>query len=195
VTTLLLARHGETDWNRDGRWQGQADPPLNETGRAQAHELAAALRDDGIAAVYASDLRRARETAEIVAGVLGLPVDLDPRLREVDIGAWSGYTTAEVEQQFPDSSRRWRASDPAHAFEGGETYAAMGERVVEAVHEIVRQHDGERVLIVGHGGPIRSLLAHCAGISYEEQRRLRTHLDNCGVSRFVVEDGVLRGID
>jgi probable phosphoglycerate mutase len=195
VTILLVARHGETDWNRDGRWQGHADPPLNDTGRRQAHELAAALRGEPIAAVYASDLRRARETAEIVAADLGLPVTVDERLREVDVGAWSGLTMADLEERFPDSVRRWRGADPAHSFGDGETYAAMGERVVAAVEEIVGRHADERVLVVGHGGPIRSLLAHSAGISYEEQRHRKAHVDNCGVTRFAVEDGALRGID
>ncbi len=195
MTLLLVARHGETDWNRHGRWQGHADPPLNETGRAQARELAGALRDEGIAAVYASDLRRARETAEIVAAEIGLTVDVDERLREVHIGSWSGLTIEEVEERFPESMRRWRAADPHHTFDGGETYAAMGERVVAAVRDIVGRHEGEQVLIVGHGGPIRSLLAHSAGISYEEQRHRRAHVDNCGIARFAVENGVLRGLD
>ena len=195
MTTLLLVRHGETDWNRDGRWQGHADPSLNDTGRGQAHELARALADEEIAAVYASDLRRARETAEIVAAALGLPLEIEPRLREVDVGGWSGLTIEQIEQRFPETLERWRASDPEHAFQEGETYAAMGERVLAAVREIVDRHQGERVLIVLHGGPIRSLYATAAGISYEEQRHLRPHVDNCGVARFAVEDGILRGID
>src|SRR5215211_9126850 len=101
VTTILLARHGETDWNREGRFQGHADPPLNRTGRAQAFDLSRALAAEKLAAMYSSPLRRALETAEIVAASHGLePVTVDG-LREVDVGSWSGLTRAEIEQRFP----------------------------------------------------------------------------------------------
>jgi 2,3-bisphosphoglycerate-dependent phosphoglycerate mutase len=197
VTTLILARHGETDWNRDGRWQGHADEPLNDRGRAQAQALAEELADEQIAAVYASDLRRARETAEIVAARLGLdaPIEIDARLREVHVGGWSGLTMTEIETRFPDEVTRWQAGDPTHAFDGGESYALMGQRVVAAVEEIAARHPGEQVLVVLHGGPIRGLLAHAAGISYEEQRHRRRHLDNCGVVRLAVREGKFAGID
>src|SRR5581483_12433051 len=89
MTTLLLVRHGETDWNSERRWQGHADEPLNETGRAQAREVADELADRSIDAVYSSDLSRARETAEIIAARLGLSVTTDARLGEVDVGDWS----------------------------------------------------------------------------------------------------------
>src|SRR5438876_6792690 len=108
VTTLILARHGETDWNRDGRCQGHADPPLNERGREQALELAELLADEPIEAVYSSDLRRAHETARIVADRKGLDVIVDPQLRERDVGHWSGLTAAEIEERFPDQIRLWR---------------------------------------------------------------------------------------
>src|SRR5215211_8136133 len=104
VTAILLARHGETDWNREGRFQGWADPPLNDAGRAQAQALAERLREMPFDAVYASDLRRAFETAEIVAASHGVPVTPDPGLREVDIGSWSGLTRAEIEERFPGAA-------------------------------------------------------------------------------------------
>ena len=192
---MILARHGETDWNRSRRWQGQADAPLNERGRAQAHALAAELADEQVAAIYASDLSRARETAEIVAARLGRPVNVDRRLREVHVGGWSGLTIEEIEARFPDDVLRWYDGDPSHTFDGGETYAAMGERVVAALEEIATRHAGEQVLVVLHGGPIRAVLAHAAGITYEEQRHRREHLDNCGFVRVVVRDGAFIGID
>src|SRR5438093_966133 len=105
MTTLLLARHGETDWNREGRWQGWADPPLNESGRAQARELAEQLRLTPFDAVYSSDLLRAHETAEIVAAPHAVPVVADPGLREIDVGSWSGLTRAELQERFPDGER------------------------------------------------------------------------------------------
>jgi alpha-ribazole phosphatase len=196
VTTLILVRHGETDWNRDGRWQGHADAPLNERGREQARMLADELGDEDVAAVYSSDLSRARETAEIIAERLGGPrVKADDRLREVNVGGWSGLTTAEIHARFPDEVDRWRAGDRAHTFDGGESYAVMGERVVAALEDIATRHPDEQVLVVLHGGPIRALLAHAAGITYEEQRHRRAHLDNCGFVRFAVRNGVFAGID
>src|SRR5204862_6778501 len=97
VTTLILARHGETDWNRDGRFQGHADPPLNDRGREQARALASELAGDVLDAVYTSDLLRAHETAQIVAATKGLSVVVDPDLRERDVGEWSGLTLPEIE--------------------------------------------------------------------------------------------------
>lgn len=195
MTTLILVRHGETDWNRDGRWQGHADAPLNNRGREQARTLTDELGGEDVAAVYSSDLSRARETAEIVAAPLGRPVTVDVRLREVDVGGWSGLTTAEIQARFPDEVARWRNGDPRHTFDGGESYAAMGDRVVAALEEIAARHPDDQVLVVLHGGPIRALLAHAAGISYEEQRHRREHLDNCGFVRVAVRDGVFTGVD
>ena len=195
MTTLLLARHGETDWNRDGRWQGHTDTPLNERGRHQARELAARLAGERITAVYSSDLQRARETAETVAAAFGLPVRADPRLRELSFGAWEGLTTPQIERRFPEEAARWRADDGSPAFAGGETYTQMGERVVAALAEIAAAHQGEQILVILHGGPIRGLLAHAGGITYRQQRKLRTHLANCDVIRVAVENGSFTPID
>jgi probable phosphoglycerate mutase len=124
VTTILLARHGETDWNRERRWQGRADRPLNDTGRTQARQLAEVLASREIDAVYASDLLRARETAEIVADRLGLPVGLDPGLREVDVGDWAGRLASEIERDDPEGFRRWQ--EGRQGWRGGESYDEMG---------------------------------------------------------------------
>ena len=146
MTTILLARHGETDWNREGRWQGWADPPLNDTGREQARRLAGELRPMRFDAVYSSDLRRAHETAEILAAPHGAPVVVDTGLREIDVGSWSGLTRAEIAEQFPDGRRP-----------DGETHEEHGARVREAVARIARAHLGGRILLVGHGGTIRAI--------------------------------------
>src|SRR5688572_10410020 len=110
-TRILVARHGETDWNRLGSWQGQADPPLNDDGRRQAAALAEKLAGDRIAAVYSSDLRRASETAEALGTRLGVEVVLDRGLREIDVGSWSGLTRDEVETRFPEGFARWRGGE------------------------------------------------------------------------------------
>lgn len=194
MTTLHLARHGETDWNREGRWQGQMNTSLNERGREQARTLAESVRDEPIAAVYASDLDRAVETAQIVAQTIGVRVRRDGRLRELNFGRWEGLTTAEIEMRFPQEVARWRA-DGGVAGGGGESYEQMGERVVAALREIAATHPQEHVLVVLHGGPIRALLAHANGVTYDEQRRLREHLANCATVRVAVENGSFTPLD
>jgi broad specificity phosphatase PhoE len=146
VATILIARHGETDWNREGRWQGWADPPLNETGRAQARELAEQLRRLPFDAVYSSDLARAHETAEIVAEPHGMPVVVDPELREIDIGSWSGLTHEEIRARFPDGTRP-----------DGETREQHSARVRVAIERIARANLDRRVLVVTHGGTVRAV--------------------------------------
>lgn len=160
ATTILLARHGETDWNRDGRFQGHADPPLNDEGRRQSKLLAEQLSTDGIAAVYSSDLRRAAETAHIVAQRLGLGVVAEPALREIDVGSWSGLTRDEVAERFPEGFARWRQGELGH---DGETREQLANRVVPVVEAIAQAHPGETVLVVTHGGVIRALRRHADG--------------------------------
>jgi 2,3-bisphosphoglycerate-dependent phosphoglycerate mutase len=158
TTTLILARHGETDWNRDGRFQGHADPPLNATGRAQARRLAEVLADEAIDAIYSSDLRRAHETAEIVAARHGLGVVVDPDLRERDVGEWSGLTMPEIEERYPDELRRFREEGTSV----GESREALAQRVVAAVRRIADAHPAGQILVVTHGGALRTL-RHAAG--------------------------------
>ena len=193
MTTILLARHGETDWNRENRFQGHADPPLNETGRAQAAELAAALANEPLAAVYSSPLRRAFETAQIVATPHGLePVPVDA-LREVDVGSWQGLTRAEIEERFPEQFARWL--DYEQGWEDGESYDEMGQRVLAALLELAAAHAGERILAVSHGGPVRAAYAVADGIEHSEARRRGPVVANAFVAEFSVEDGVLRRVD
>jgi broad specificity phosphatase PhoE len=181
VSRLLLARHGETEWNRIGRWQGHADPPLNETGRRQAAELADSLRGSDIVAVYSSDLRRASETAHTIGKQLGLEVIEDPALREIDVGSWSGLTRAEVEQRFPEGYARWLHGQIGH---DGETREELTQRVVPATLRIAAAHPGEHVLVVTHGGVIRALRRHAAGDP-------GTAVVNGGTVAFALVEGVL----
>jgi probable phosphoglycerate mutase len=190
VATLLLARHGETDWNREGRFQGQSDPPLNDLGRAQARALADRLARVPLAAVYASPLRRAYETAELAAAPHGLPVRSAPALREVDVGSWSGLTRREAEERFPAGYRRWLAY--GEGWDDGETYAELAARVVPALLALAAAHDGLPVLAVTHGGPIRAAVAHAEAIDYAEARRTVAVVENCGLVRVAVEGGRLR---
>ncbi len=193
MTTILLARHGETAWNREGRFQGHADPPLNEAGRAQARELSAALAREQLAAVYSSPLRRALETAEIVAETHGLEPVLVEALREVDVGSWQGLTRAEVERRFPEQYARWL--DFGQGWDDGESYEQMGERVVAALLELAAAHDGDRILAVTHGGPIRAAFAFAAGTTHAQARRRGPAVDNIFVAEFAVGGGAFRRLD
>jgi broad specificity phosphatase PhoE len=193
VTTILLVRHGETDWNRDRRWQGHADPPLNERGREQARELARLLADVPLDAVHSSDLRRARETAEIVAAPAGIVVVAEPALREIDVGEWSGLTTPQIEQRFAAGYRRH--ANGGDGWELGETHAAMSARIVAAVGRIAAARPGGRVLCVLHGGVIRALLAHASGAELSEFRRAVPGPVNGGVAKIAVEGGTFRRVD
>jgi broad specificity phosphatase PhoE len=149
-TILLLARHGETDWNHEHRVQGHSDVPLNDTGRAQAAELGRRLDLSGVRSAYSSDLSRARETAEIVlAGRLPL-VTLES-LRERHFGTWEGLTNDEIFRRFPDTR-------DGRAWGDGETQDAMTARVIGTLLHLATVHAGERVLVVTHGGPVRSAL-------------------------------------
>jgi len=194
ATTVLLARHGETDWNAERRWQGHSDPPLNERGREQARALAEELGGAGIVAVYASDLRRSLETAEIVAARLGLPVHADARLREVDVGEWSGLTPDEIALRYPDAHARWIAYE-GHGWVDGESYEQLAERVVAALVEIAAEHPGGTVLAVTHGGPVRAVGAHCAGVPQLEYRRHHRVLGNCAVAAVAVEGRTIARLD
>jgi probable phosphoglycerate mutase len=190
VTTLLLARHGETDWNSERRWQGHTDRPLNERGREQARALAEELAGRTIDAVYSSDLLRARETAEIVAAELGLEVRVEGGLREVDVGSWSGLVHSDVEASDPDGFRRWQ--EGGKGWERGESYEEMRARVVAAVIELAAAHPGETLLVVTHGGSIRACRATAAGLTYGESRVSGIgSTENCAVVELRVADGRL----
>src|SRR5689334_4273153 len=146
-----------------------------------------------LASVYSSPLRRAYETAEVAAATRGLePVRVDA-LREVDVGSWSGLTREEIEQRFPDQYARWL--DYGQGWDDGETYEAMADRVVEAVLELAAAHDGERILAVSHGGPMRAVSAFADRVTYAEARRRSPVVGNTAVLEFAVEAGALRRLD
>jgi broad specificity phosphatase PhoE len=185
MTTLLLARHGQTDWNLEHRWQG--DPPLNDTGRDQARSLAQSVGASPLDGLYSSDLQRARETAEIVAGQLGLPVQVDPRLREIDVGEWAGHTSPELERRFPSSFKRYR--EGGTGWEQGESYEAMVARVGAALPAIAATWPGGRLLLVTHAGVL------CAAwLASGRQLADWDGVQNGDLHEVAVEDGRLRWV-
>ena len=186
-------RHGETDWNRDNRFQGHADPPLNDAGRAQASALAANLAGMALAAAYTSPLRRARETAEVLGAALGLtPVD-DSSLMEIDVGSWSGLIRTEIEERFPAGFARWL--EGRHGWDDGETNDDLGARVVAGLLEIGARHPDAAVLAVTHGGPIRSALAAADRIPFDGAHGSIHGIGNCTVVELAVRDGALERRD
>lgn len=192
MTALILARHGETDWNIEHRWQGWADQPLNETGRAQARDLADRLGGRRIDAIYASDLLRARETAEIVGARLELPVQLERGLREVNVGEWSGLTLAEIEARFPEGFRRWQ--EGGVGWIDGESYEEMGRRVIQTVVRISADRPDGTILVVTHGGSIRACRGESEGLGYTDPVVSEiSSTQNCGVVELRVAAGRLAG--
>ncbi|MBP7692944.1 MAG: histidine phosphatase family protein [Anaerolineales bacterium] len=163
MTLLYLIRHARSTWNAEGRWQGHADPPLDPAGCEQAEALARQLRGEPLAAIYSSPLARARQTAEAVARVQGLPVRLDERLKERHVGAWSGLTEAEVRARYPEQFRPdWWVLGPP----GGEGQAALQARTLAAWHEILAAHPEATVAIVSHGGSLNAGLAGLIGLPF-----------------------------
>jgi broad specificity phosphatase PhoE len=164
VVHVYLARHGETDWNAQQRWQGHTDVPLNDQGREQARAIGAALRSAGIARIAASDLARAHETARIVAGELGIAVTLvDRDLRERAFGVFEGLTREECEAKHPNEWRAWLEERRTPA--GAETQEALAGRVTAAIARVARDaaDAGSSALVVTHGGALRAAVAAATG--------------------------------
>ena len=152
TTTLILIRHGETEWNREGRVQGHLDSALTPDGFAQAQACALRLQSDSIDHVIASDLARARHTAEILNAALDLPIRFEPALRERCFGIGEGKTYAELDAMHPELLSRIRSTDPDFAIDGGESRRQFHQRVTGALAKIIEQHAGKRILVVTHGG-------------------------------------------
>lgn len=152
VTRILAIRHGETLWNVDSRIQGHLDIGLNDTGRWQAERLGMALKDEPIAAIYASDLSRAHDTALPVSRHTGVPVQPEPGLRERSFGEFEGRTFAEIETELPEQAQRWRQRDPTFTPAGGESLLMLEARVLSVAACLAAQHPGEQIALFAHGG-------------------------------------------
>lgn len=164
MTQLCLVRHGQTDWNLEGRYQGQSDVPLNQNGLMQAESLVEKLNGQAFAAVYSSDLTRARQTAEPPAKRLGLSVHLEPRLREINQGEWEGVLVDDIKARYAEIWSQ-RTVDPANVRPpGGETVGEVAARVYAALDDIARLHPDGNVLIVSHGLSIATAICRARGI-------------------------------
>ena len=194
AVTLLL-RHGQTPMSVQKRYAGRSDVPLTDAGVAQAAAAAKRLAPAGIAAIVASPLKRTVQTAEQVAAVTGLPVVTEDGFRETDFGAWEGLTFAEVRERWPSEMTAWLA-DPEVAPPGGESFAEVSERVTAALHRVLAGRTGQRILVVSHVTPIKTLVA--AALLAPPAALYRMHLDVaalCEIDWYADGPAVLRSFN
>ena len=187
VHRLIVWRHGRTEWNATGRFQGQLDPPLDEEGRRQAAQVAPLLaaglpRDETV--VVSSDLTRAVETASALTAVLGVDLRIDPRLREHGLGCWEGLTRDEVAERYPEQFADWRAGHPVRG-RGGEEAGQVAERAVAALADLP---EAPAAVVVTHGGTAGRLLEALLGLD-ADLRRVFGPLGNCSWSELVLQSG------
>ena len=159
VKRVIFIRPGETDWNRDLRFQGQVAVPLNEHGIRQAQRLANFIRNIGLSALYTSDLKRAVQTAELLADKLGFVPVVDVRLRERNIGTWQGLTQKEMESWYPAEYQQFRADPDGYRVLQGESRKEVRERMLAAFNDMLKQDKGETIAVISHSTAINALLA------------------------------------
>ena len=192
VTEILLLRHGQSEGNEGGRFGGQGPTPLTALGRAQAAAAAAALADEGLTAIYASDLVRAVETAEPIARTSGLPVETSAALRERSVGVFTGLTFAEAEQRYPEHFAAMMRRESDTCPPEGETHAECTARAVAFVERAVARHPGGRVLFVSHAATIYLVLLHVMGMDHARHaQRVWLRSDNCALHRLKLSDSGL----
>lgn len=188
-TRIVAIRHGETDWNAAARIQGHTDIALNARGLEQARRAAAALADEPVAAVYASDLQRAWQTAEAIAARHDLPVWRDPALRERGFGTFEGHSFAALEPRYPELCSRWRHRDPDFAAPGGETLRDFAARVQAALPRIAARHPGALIVVVVHGGVLDAF--YRAATCQDLQAPRNVELRNAALNRLLYAQGRL----
>jgi broad specificity phosphatase PhoE len=176
----LLARHGQTEWNADRRFQGHTDISLSARGRAQAHALGRALRGRPVSAAFVSPMRRAVETAEIALADAGIPFTPIEALRELSLGAWEGCTVDEIRRQDGDPYAAWLQAPLDCPPPGAEPLPAVRDRVVSALERIEDAHGDGDALIIAHGGVISVYACHLLACSFNQLWRLR--VDNCSLT-------------
>ena len=183
ATRIIAIRHGETAWNVDKRIQGQLDIGLNDVGRWQATQVAQALGDEVVDAIYASDLLRAWQTAQAIAEVTGCPPHPHVGLRERGFGQFEGRTYAEIEANWPDMSRQWRQREPLWAPPGGESLVTLRERVWTTLSDLAAQHIGGQMVVVAHGGVMDMLYRLATGQGLQAPRAWE--LGNAAINRLL----------
>ncbi len=191
ASRVIVVRHGETAWNREGRMQGHRDSPLTALGRSQAETLAERISAIGpIRAIFSSDLGRARETAAPIARRSGLPVAEDPRLRERCLGIFEGRTGEEASEAYPAEWRRFQSRDPDFVIPGGESASGTAERVREFLTEAAESHPGATIVAVTHGGALDGIFRFVVGLPLGAPRRFR--IPNAALNVVALAEGLWR---
>lgn len=185
MTDVILIRHGETDWNVQGRFQGQIDVPLNTFGERQAARMAERLRHERVDALYCSDLLRTRQTAAPAERVLQLMAAPDAALREQHFGVLEGLSFDEVRARHPDELAGWMLHDPDYTLPEGESVRRFHARVVAALQALAARHAGQRLAVVTHGGVLDMLYRTVHGLPLEGERRCE--IPNAGINRLRVQ--------
>lgn len=188
ATRLCLVRHGETEWNAARRIQGQIDIGLNETGLRQAEAAGRWLKTAGIAALYSSDLKRARTTAEAIGRALGLVPVLLPEMRERRYGTFEGLTYDEAKAKYPAGYAAFEGRNADYNFENGESLHDMFQRVISRLKEIAAAHPGQNVVVVLHGGVLDIINRFVRGNGLETPRDFL--IPNAGLNWIAAVDGV-----
>ena len=191
---LVVVRHGRTAWNATGRFQGQTDVPLDDTGRVQARGVAELLRGEQFARAIASDLGRARETAEIVLAGEPPALEFDERWREMRFGSWEGLVWDEIVARQPELATKSSTTPRFYTPPGGESFDDLCERIADAIADIdARANDGDRILVATHAGPLHALLRVALGNS--EADALGVRFSPASVTRLALAPGSARVVD
>lgn len=197
MTELVLIRHGETDWNRELRFQGQLDVPLNAIGLEQARRVAERLAGEPMQQLVSSDLQRALQTAQAVAGrqAPGRPLDpfLDAALREQHFGLAEGMRVPDIQAQHPQAWDQWVRFDENYAFEGGESTSVFHARVLAAVRTLAQRHPGQKLVVVTHGGVLDMIYRSALGLSLSGPRQ--SEIPNAGINRVRLQGEAIEIVD
>jgi 2,3-bisphosphoglycerate-dependent phosphoglycerate mutase len=183
---VIIVRHGETQWNLEGRWQGHDDSPLTVAGIQQAEAVANYLVNHNFSVIYSSDLGRAFQTAKRISDKTGKKIITDYRLRERHLGVFQGLTESEIRETLPDEYGRYHGMYPDHVIPNGESVRQLHERSISCINEITQKHLGESIVLVTHGGVLNGFLRYVIGISLEAPRMFK--LWNAGINIFSHEN-------
>lgn len=189
MSDVVLVRHGETTWHSENRYAGGSDVPLTDRGLQQARRLATWAQSAGLAGIWASDLSRARLTAQASADACGLPLRIDARLREVDFGEGEGLTRRQMEEVMPEQIAAFQRDPVAHHLPGGEDPKGAAARGLASLRDIEAAHPDQRVLVVAHGTLIRLMFCSLFGLSLSEYRRLLPIVHNGTLNEIRLQDG------
>lgn len=188
ATYVMVVRHGETEWNTEGRRQGHLDSTLTAKGRAQAEALAQRFTPESCSAIYSSDLGRAYETAKVIAEKTGHEVVADARLRERNLGIFQGLDGDEIRARYPREYEEHRNGGADHAVPEGESFRQQTRRNMACLEELAKRHTGQIIMVVTHGGVLSALFRHTLDISLDAPRRFS--FKNASVNTFRFQDGI-----